>query len=1027
MYRHVDAALIRAAAHPSAMVLPERPLLTGDAAADTASWRSWTGQVWQLQPLAEAVELASPVLARRVIQVCDGQAMAPKQVRRTAVSLYRYLLRLQHRSTPFGLFAGIAPAPIGASLAWRWGEAHQPVPRIDAVWLAEVTGRLERCPELLPRLTVVADPTGFVRDGRWVLPCQRPGHNEDRGPGEVGVRHTRAVDVVLTAASLPVAVADLVEMLAADYPDLPTAAVAGLLAELVKRRVLLSSLRPPTTVTDTLGHLIGQLDAAGAEGIAAVAPTMHTLQQLHATLTRHDSAEPAVRRRLRVQAAEAMRAETGVTEAPLAIDLRLNCSLTLPKQVAAEAEQAATALARLTPFPSGSAAWQEYHARFLERYGPGALVPVRSLTDPDTGLDLPAGYRGSLLTPPAPAMTARDERLLAMAQHAAVDGAREIVLTDADLADLEVAPGLPLPHIDLRFRLQAETRTAVEDGDFRLAVTGVAPAAGATAGRFLDLLDADDRARMTAAYNGLPTLERGAVRVQVSSPPLRTRTENVSRAPALWPQVIPLAEHHAQAGETLPLDDLAVTADATRMLLVQVSTGRTVEPTMLNSVDLKQFTHPLARLLVELPRARCAAFGLFAWGAAARLPFLPRIRYGRSVLAPATWRIEAADLPGPRDHFAQWTQGLAVWRQRLHLPAAVQLGDDDKRLHLDLDHSANAALLRAELDRSGHATLREAPEEAAYGWCDGRPHEITLALASTTDPIPPPVSRQARAVPVGRNHGHLPGASTWACLKLYGHPDRVPDILTRHLPRLWEDWDSPPQWWFVRYRDPRDHLRLRFRLSHPDAFAAVAARVGAWAAGLREHGLAGPVQWDTYTPETGRYGSGGAMTAAEMFFAADSAAAIAQLAFTAGSGATPQAVTAASLVDLASAALRDTATAMRWLVGHITTDTAGHPSRPVHREAMRLADPVNGRGALRGLSGGDQVTAAWHVRREALSAYRAALTAGGQMPTEAVLPSLMHMHHLRAAGIDHVHEHTCYRLARSAALAWTARREGATT
>lgn len=1027
MYRHVDAALIRAAAYPSALVLPERPAVSGDEVADTALWRSWTGQVWQLPTVVDAVELASPVLARRVRQICDEQTVAPKQVRRTALSLHRYLLRVQHRSTPFGLFAGIAPARIGPGMAWRWGEAHQPVLRIDAVWLAEVTSRLEKCPELLLRLTVVADQTGFVRDGRWVLPCQRPGHDEDRGPGEVGVRHTRAVDIVLTAASSPVAVADLAGKLAAEYPDLPTGAVAGLLAELVSRRVLLSSLRPPMTVTDTLGHLIGQLDAAGAEGIATVAPTVHMLHQFRATLTRHASAEPAVRRHLRVQAAEVMRAETSVAEAPLAVDLRLDCSLTLPKQVAAEAEKAATALARLTPFPSGSAAWQEYHARFLERYGTGALVPVGNLTDPDTGLDLPAGYRGSLLTPPAPVLTARDERLLALAQHAAVDGAREIVLTDADLADLEVAPGLPLPHIDLRFRLHAETRTAVEDGDFRLVVTGVAPAAGATAGRFLDLLDASDRARMIAAYTGLPTLERGAVRVQVSSPPLHARTENVSRAPALWPQVIPLAEHHGHAGETLPLADLAVTADATRMLLVQVSTGRTLEPTMLNSVDLKQFTHPLARLLVELPRARCAAFGLFAWGAAAHLPFLPRIRYGRAVLAPATWRIEAADLPGPRDPFAQWSQALAVWRQRLHLPGAVQLGDDDKRLHLSLDHSADTALLRAELDRSGHATLREAPEEAAYGWCDGRPHEITLALASTTDPIPPPVSRRARAVPVGQDHGHLPGASTWAYLKLYGHPDRVPDILTRHLPVLWEGWESPPQWWFVRYRDPRDHLRVRCRLPHPDAFAAVAARVGAWTAGLREHGLAGPVQWDTYYPETGRYGTGGAMTAAETFFAADSAAAIAQLAFTARSGATPQAVTAASLVDLASAATGDTATAMRWLIGHIASDTAGHPSRQVHREAMRLSHPVDGRGALHNLSGGDHVTAAWDTRSEALNSYRAALTTGGQIPTEAVLPSLMHMHHLRAAGIDQIHEHTCYRLARSTALAWTARREGATT
>jgi hypothetical protein len=61
MYRHVDAALIRAAAYPSALVLPERPLVSGDEGADTGSWRSWTGQVWQLQPLASIPVTLQPV------------------------------------------------------------------------------------------------------------------------------------------------------------------------------------------------------------------------------------------------------------------------------------------------------------------------------------------------------------------------------------------------------------------------------------------------------------------------------------------------------------------------------------------------------------------------------------------------------------------------------------------------------------------------------------------------------------------------------------------------------------------------------------------------------------------------------------------------------------------------------------------------------------------------------------------------------------------------------------------------------
>lgn len=569
MYRYVDAALLRAAAYPSQLAIPSRPEPTGDAAADTGQWREWITQVWAIGSVAEAVELASSALARRIEEIRGGQVRQPKQVRRAADALARYVLRIQHRSTPFGLFAGIAPARITDTLSLDWTDVHRPTARVDAVWLAYVIDRLESIPELLRRLPVVVDSTCFVRDGRLVVPCQRPDRDSDRGPGEMSVRHTRAVQMVMAAATVPVTVGDLAAKLTAEYPDTPTRAVDALLAELVARRVLLTAVRPPMTVTDPLSHVITALQTADAVHVEAARPLLNALKDIRAMLTRHDAAPTYQQRSLRGSAAGAMTALAPAAGAPLSADLRLGGALALPRLVAREAEKAASVLARLTPFPSGSAAWQDYHARFLETYGPGALVPVRQLTDPDTGLDFPAGYRGSRLARPAPALTPRDEQLLALAQHAAFDGVREVQLTDELLTGLAPAHGgVPLPHIDLRFHLQAATLQAVDNGDFTLHVNGIAPAAGATAGRFLDLLDAADRDRMTAAYTGLPTLTSGARRVQVSSPALHIRTDNVGRAPAVEPGVISIAEHYP--GIRLELDDLAVTADATGFRLVRL-------------------------------------------------------------------------------------------------------------------------------------------------------------------------------------------------------------------------------------------------------------------------------------------------------------------------------------------------------------------------------------------------------------------------------------------------------------------------
>ncbi|MFI1863716.1 lantibiotic dehydratase [Streptomyces jumonjinensis] len=994
MYRSTDAALIRAATYRNKFEPQPWPAAQDNTPADGDQWRDWLNTAWSEGPVAEAIEVASPVLARRLRAIRAGEIEKPRQIRKAGMSLARYLLRMRHRATPFGLFAGVALARFGAETSLRWGDQHEAVARADAVWLSDVITFLESCPELLRRLPVMADNTCLVRDGQLVVPHQQQPQGRGDGPAEVSLRHTRAVDIALSTARSPLPVGILAEKIAAEYPGIPATTVDKLLSELVAHRVLITSLRSPMTITDALGHVTEQLITVRAHTIPEVAEPVRQLYKIQETLARHNRAAPAARSSIRASATAQMTSLSHVVEQPLAVDLRLDCDVVLPLDVARETEQAMEAIVRLSPFPSGPPVWRDYLGRFLERYGPGALVPVQELIDPTRGLGFPAGYRGSLLEKPSPYLTDQDEQLLALVQRATAEGAREVVLTDHDLDRLTVGTPATLPaHTELSFHVQAPTQAALNSGHFRLVVKGLSLGAGTVTGRFLDLIDRTDRDRIATTYSTLPTLTAGALRAQVSSPPLWPRTENVGRAPEVLPAVISLAEHRSGT----PLDDLAVRGDVQGLCLVSLSRGQAVEPAVLNAVQLTNVTHPLARFLCELPRARAAVLSPFSWGAASRLPYLPRIRYGRTVLSTARWRVTASDL----------TDGDS-WRARYGMPTTICLGESDQRLHLDLNIESHLQLVRDELDHADHATLYEAPQLTAYGWFGGRAHEITLALASAQAPAPPPPIG-----PVSSSNGHLPGSSTWAYAKLYAHPDRFTSLLTTHLPRLFETWTDPPEWWFVRYRDPDPHLRLRLRLSGASTFGAISERVAAWAELLRRDGLLSRVEWDTYYPETGRYGTGPTMSAAEAVFAADSAAAVAQLS--PEHGLHPQAATAASLVDLATAFTGGTEAGMRWLIGH--TDRVPGPTLPraVLGEALRLTGPGNTPAA---------VTSAWARRRAALSAYRSQLDSSADHDPDSVLASLLHMHHIRAIGIDEECERECRRLARAAALSWLAQRDG---
>ncbi|MFW6724768.1 lantibiotic dehydratase [Streptomyces sp. MAR4 CNY-716] len=999
-FRWTGAAVLRATTAPGPADIP--PGLDLDNAAAT---RAWLVKLWQRPDVRHALFAASPVLTATVDGIVQGTLTQARQIRRAAESVASYLLRWQHRPTPFALFAGTSPLTVGTMPDVRWGTEHTVTVRADGEWISDVIRDLEQHPALLERLPIVANNTAQVRGDR--LAAAGPpadGHAVLMAPVEVSVRSTRPVDTAMHAARTPLPYRALREKLSVLFPSGTDGKIDAVLRELIAQNLLITSLRPPMTTLDALDHVCTELKRADAHTLPCVAPLTRALFDLRDHLAVHASLARAADLR---EVTARMRRHSAIAPMPVLVDTALDCHVQLTRQVVAEVEDAVGVLHRVSPLPYGYKLWRDYHRRFRAEYGVGAAVPVLDLVA-DSGLGWPAEYVGSERAKTPRTLTERDAVVLKLLQQTQMDGVGELVLDDEAINELAAAAGTEEPvygeRSEIAFEVRSPSTSALAGGHFTVEITGVPRPGSSMLARAAHLARADTQRQIANSY----VTRSDVITAQLSFGPRRRRNENVARTGLLAPHVIPLAEHPTGHGETIELDDIAVTADARSFYLAQLSTGRQIDVRVMHALEAGIQTPPLARFLSEITGARRAVYKRFDFGAAARLPYLPRVRYARTVLTPARWLLTTKDLPGHRAPLPVWEEAFASWRARLHVPDHVSLVEFDQRLPVDLNHPVHRRLIRAQLHDAQELELRESAPAKEYGWI-GRAHEILLPLARTAPAVtspPPHPTRHLQPVPPVQ----LPGDGDVLRMRLHGHPDRFDEILLQHLPRLLDALNGP-RWWFTRHRElarPDTGQYLVLTVHPVGDYATTAAAVRHWATSLYRQRLLAGLTLEPYRPQTGRYGPHQAMDAAHQVFAADSAAALMQIRLSASSGIAAQALAAASLADLVGGLLGSKDAGWTWLIHH--TPAHGRPNRDHRVQALQFYDAEQHRA-----SEGAELTEVWTTRAAALTSYRQALAETGHDPS-GVVRSLLHLHHVRALGVGTSAEAAVLHLARTVAL-----------
>ncbi|MEU6036077.1 lantibiotic dehydratase [Actinomadura sp. NPDC047616] len=1037
-FRAADFGIARLPLLPAEYPVPRPP---GDLDS-TEETRDFLRRLAADPVVREAIAVSSGPLDAILEKVASGVPVEPPRLRRAAISAARYLSRMTSRATPFGLMAGVAAVHVEDEPKVRMEGRHRRRVRADMGWLTGVVRGWETEPAVLSRLRLVANDLCGVRGDRLVLPYMLDSGgrdpDEDWAPDdrERTIRHTRAVRLAMAAARTPVRHPDLVSRLAAEFGDVDRSVIERMVAALVEGEFLLTDLRPPADAEDPVDHVLGVMAALPEHpGRAALAEVRDALGAYQATPIGEGHA--AWRR------ATAMMRALRAGDRPIQVDMEMNADIVLPRDVVAELERAASVAWRVAPPKDGrSDRLGDYRMRFVERYGVDVAVPVKEVIDPQLGIGAPGGY---LLPPggapkrdhhPAAEPNERDALLCALAQRAAADGAREIVLDD-ELVGRLTRPGAaeePASYVEAAVQILAESEDDLRDGDFHLALaTPMMNRPGAMFGRFLHLLPGlrsdfaalvrDITADEDRGSGGTPDGAAdgaSAIAAQLQSIVLRPRVLNVTQVPTLTGTTVRAGVFADRARpDVLGLDDLAVSADYDRFKVVATRTGREVVPLPFHALNPTLTLPNALRLLAEIGEERTRPWPLWNWGLANRLPYLPRVRHGRTVLAPARW------LPDPRladsglsPH--EWTRCFDRWRAGWTPPDVVYAVSGDHRLRLDLSSAAGRRLLRDELLKRPGAVLEEEPLGGAVGtgWLNGHAHEIVVPLrpARPRQAAPAPAARSAGRTPIAVRRAHQPGGE-WLYVKVHAAEGRHGELLTRHLPALVEQ--AAPvcdRWFFMRYRDDEPHLRVRFHGEPAALNGRLLPVVHRWAAALADGGLIRDVVLDAYRPEIARYGGPELIEAAERVFWADSVSVIEQLVLRS------QGLLDLPLELLAAANHLDLAARLHghgwreWMLDAYPKGAHHSAFQKRRREAMRLLGTAGDGGELARLPGGDRLLDGWRRRAPHVAAYgrlvRAKAAEGVLETVTGPFSSVLHLHHNRIAGIDHSAEGAATAIAR---------------
>ncbi|GAA3952132.1 lantibiotic dehydratase [Hymenobacter algoricola] len=818
----------------------------------------------------EAVYLASPALHEECRKWQRGELTDARKIEKLQATLTRYHVRSTSRCTPFGLFAGCAVVDWGPESNIEVNPARAARhTRLDMHYLCALAKHLAAHESIRPRLRYWPN-TSLYHTGEEVR------YVEYHYAGGSRVHQISAVEAspyllqVLAAAQGGQDYTSLVALLGAEEAD--AAEAAEFIDALIQNQLLVHELEPTVTGEEFFYRIQAVLDrvaTAGADpAVASLAQVLRRAgQQLQALDQTRANRAADYEQIVATLAPLGVAPEAGKLFQTDAIQGLTAGRSTLASGLQDELIEALEVLMQLTPAHQNPRL-EDFRRRFQDRYE-DQEVPLLAALDNESGLSY-TDYGKSSYSPLVHDLAvagggtkSRELRQTEVQQYLyqKLRQAERGRLYSLDITKEELSrfrPGhQPLPpSLSVMFRIIDAERVLLESVGGSSAVNLL--------GRFAHADPAIAR-----------LIEQVARQEQEQNPAVgfaeichlpASRIGNILLRPAFRNLEIP---YLAQAGQPeegqVQVQDLVLAVRGGQLVLRSRKTGQRIIPRLSTAHNFSREALPVYQFLCDLQTQGLQPHLGFSWQSISLYAkFLPRLTYGKVVLEPASWQFGPEDLQALlAAPAAEVEQVLQQFRQQWQLPRLFTLADGDNHLLVDAE---NTLLVRVWLDtirNRSSVSLREflvEPAQSPVRDAAGRPYaQQFIALLQRQGPC---YASPGQPVPMKKKPAEAPQrdfslGSEWLYYKLYcGQKvaDRILAEAIRPLLAELHEQQLIDGWFFIRYADPDNHLRVRFHLPRPGCLGQVVELVSAYLQPLIASGAIWKMQTDTYRRELERYG-----------------------------------------------------------------------------------------------------------------------------------------------------------------------------